>query len=120
MLFRSDGITLDRLLKVRNMLAIDDTAVAHNVNRQDGILVLGRDEAEDGELVDGALHRDVVEAGLERHVLEERVADGFTVDGKVHGHVAEVDGHDAGVGDEDVADHVGAVGEFFVDAGEDF
>lgn len=101
------------------MLAVADTRVADDIERDDGILVLALHHAQDGELVDAALHGQDVLARLENEVGDERVADGFAVDGEVHGDVAEVECHDRGVGDVDCTDEVGAVGEDFVFAGED-
>ena len=112
-------IRLNRRLKVRQMLIADHTRIPQNVNGQDGVLVLGSDEADDGELLDLALHRAAVVAGSDDEVGEESGADGLVVDGEVHGYVAEVDGHDGGVGDVDCAEHVGAVGEELGAARED-
>lgn len=65
------------------------------------------------------LHAHGVVARLENEVGQKCVADGCAVDGEVHGDVAEVEGHDGGVGDKDLADHVGVVGEELGGAGEE-
>lgn len=61
-----------------------------------------------------ALEREGVGARFEEDVGDETVADGRAVNGQVHGYVAEVEGHDRGVGDADLGDEVGVVSEEFV------
>lgn len=91
------------------MLSVPDAGVADDLEGQDGVLVLGRDEAEDGELVDVALQGERVVAGLKVEVWDEHIADFLAVDKEVEGDVAEIERHDRGVGDADVGDEVGAV-----------
>lgn len=115
-----DGVCLDGLLVVGQVLAaLGDAGVSSDLEREDGVLVLARDETDDGELVDLALHGDGVVSRDEAEVGEERRPDGLAVDLEVHGHVAELEGHDGRVGNEDLANHVGAVSEDFVRPGED-
>jgi hypothetical protein len=102
------------------MHAITDTRVARNIQWDDCVLVLLAHQIVDDERLHMGLHGDGVVAGFEDEGGEERVADGRGVDGEVHGDVAEVEGHDGGVGDVDGADHVGAVGEELGGAGEEF
>jgi hypothetical protein len=102
------------------MRAVTDTRVSHDIQRHDRILVLARHEIEDDERLDMRLHRHGVVSRLEHEIGEQGVANGRAVDGEVHGYVAEVEGHDRGVGDVDCADHVGAVGEDFISSGEEF
>ena len=116
-----DRVGLDGRFVVGQVLAVAvDAGVANDFERDDGVLVLGLDEAEDGKLVNAALHGENVWAGLEDEVGDERVADGLAVQEQVHGDVAEIERHDRRVGDVDVADEVGAIGENGVLAGEDF
>lgn len=68
------------------------------------------DQADDFELVGDGLHGCVVVAGLDDEVGKKRVAESLVAGGEVHGDVAEVEGHDGRVGDEDGANCVGAVG----------
>lgn len=75
------------------MLAVADTRVADDIDREHSVLVFGLDEGKDLELVDSALHGHLVLAGLEDKVGNEREANGLVVDGKVHGNVAEIKGH---------------------------
>lgn len=114
-----NSITLNRFLVIHQVLAIPDCRISHNLKWDDGVLVLALHKSKDSELVDAGLHGDRVLAGLEDKVGEERVADGFAVDIEIHGGVAEIEGHDGGVGNVYGADHVGAVGEDFFGAGED-
>lgn len=95
------------------------TRVTRHAQRHNRILVDLRYLLVNNDRVNVRLHVDGVVPWLEEDVGEESVADGGGVDGEVHGDVAEVEGHDGGVGDEGFGEHVGAVGEF-VGAGEDF
>lgn len=114
-----DSRALDSLLKVLQVLAVADAAVARDLERHNAVLVLALHQRDDGETLgrkDGG-HGAVVVAGDEFEVGQERGADGTAVDSKVHGDVAELEGHDGGVGNDDVASHVGAVWERVI-AGE--
>lgn len=103
------------------MLTIGDAAVTHNLKRDNAVFVLLLYEGYNREtlLVEDGGHGTVVLSRLEHEIGQERGADGLAVDGEVHGDVAELEGHDGGVLDDDVADHVGAVGELFIGAKED-
>lgn len=93
------------------MLAVAYTAVAHDLKRDHTGLVFGRDELDDLKLLQLAGHATVVVAGFENKFGKDSLADGFVVDGEVHGDVTEVKSHDGGVGDDDPANHVGAIGK---------
>lgn len=110
---------LDSVLVVGQVHAIADTGVTDDFKRENGVLVLGVDEREDGELLDVGLHGKDVLAGLEDQVGDERVADGLAVDEEVHGDVSEIERHDGRVGNVDLADEVGAVLEDLALASED-
>jgi hypothetical protein len=101
------------------MLAILDTAVARNLERQDGILVRAEHHGEESSLFDTRLHWYRVLARFQHQVRQQGVANRCPSDTEVHRHVAQVEGHDGGVGDVHGAEHVGAVGEDFLCAGED-
>ena len=110
---------LDRLLEVLQMLSILYAAVSNNLQRNNTILVLGRDELHYLELLESRSHSAVVFAGLEDKVGEGGEANRGAVNGEVHGDVAQVESHDGGVRDDDVADHVGAIGELVLGTEED-
>ena len=112
-------VGLDRLLIVSQMLAILDTAVARNLERQDGILVRAEHQSEEGSLFDTRLHRYCVLARFQHQVRQQGIANRCPSDAEVHCHVAQVERHDGGVGDVHGAEHVGAVGEDFFRAGKD-
>lgn len=76
------------------MLPVTDARVANNLQWNDGILVLCLNESKDGELVDAATHGHSVVTRLEDKVGDQRVADGFAINGKVHCDVAKIEGHD--------------------------
>ena len=112
-------VGLDRLLIVSQMLAILDTAVARNLERQNGILVSAENHTEESSLCDTRLHRYRVLARFQHQVRQQGVANRCPSDAEVHRHVTQVEGHDGRVGDVHGAEHVGAVGEDFLRAGED-
>ena len=91
------------------MHAIVDAALTRDVHRQQAVLVGTRDELEHGGLVGGGGHGDGVVARREDEVAQSAGSDGAAVDGEVHGYVAHGEGEDGGVGDEDLAEEVGAV-----------
>ena len=101
------------------MLSILYAAVSNNLQRNNTILVLGRDELHYLELLESRSHSAVVFAGLEDKVGEGGEANRGAVNGEVHGDVAQVESHDGGVRDDDVADHVGAIGELVLGTEED-
>ena len=120
--------TLQRGLKVRQMLAVVDGCVADDVDGDDTIFVHDGNGLDDEGLVDCAAHGDGVVSGAEDEVGDGGVADGDRRGegggGQVvcKGDVAHVEGEDGGVGDVDFADHVGAVdgvgGEFDAEGGD--
>ncbi len=100
------------------MLTIPHTRVADNLKREHSIVVLALDQAQDGELFDVALQRELVLAGREEKVRNESVANRRAIHREVHGDIAQVEGHNRGVGNADVGNEVGAVGQDLVLAGE--
>lgn len=96
-----------------------DTAIAHNLQRQDAVLVRTQDQRQQRWLIYTGLHGHGVVAGAQDQVGQQCVADGFACDAEVHGYVAEIQRQDGWVGDVHCAEHVGAVGEDFFGAGED-
>lgn len=92
------------------MLSVIHTAVAHNVDGQHPILVFPHDLFDDECLIDGRSHGHGVVAGFDDKVGERGCPDESAVDVVGESYVAHADGEDGGVGDEDLADHVGAVG----------
>lgn len=114
-----DRIGLDRLLIVSQMLAILDTTVARNLQRYNGILVRTEHHREESSLCDTRLHWYCVLARLQHQVRQQGVANRGPSDAEVHRNVAQVERHDGGVGNVHGAQHVGAVGENFLLAGED-
>jgi len=104
--------SLQCLLKVRQMLPLIDGTEPHNVYRQQSILEVRRQLRNHKRLVDDGAHGHLVVAGLENEVAEGGVANqGLgAVDVVIEGAVAHSKGHHGGVGDEDGADHIGAVG----------
>lgn len=103
------------------MLSVADTAVSCDLEWNNTVLVFGLDETDDGESLrrQDAGQGAVVLAWLEDEIWEERGANVLSVDGKIHGHVAKIKGHDRWIRNDGVADHVGAVGEFVLLAEED-
>lgn len=107
---------LQRGLIVGEVLAMVDGGVADDVDGQDAVFVDDGDGLDDQGLVDDAAHGDGVVAGHEDEVGERAVANrhGWAErrGGQVvlEGDVAHVQGEDGGVGDVDLADHVGSVG----------
>ena len=103
------------------MLSLINRAVAGDDDGEHTILVFGSDGTEDKRLVDGAAHGHDVGTGSEDEVVDMGDAQrGGRGAGEeiVEGEVTHGDSHDTGVGDGDVADHVGAVGVGFEFDGE--
>lgn len=103
-------VARERLLEVLQVLPGVHAAVAADVDGQHAVPVVGDDFLDDERLVDGGAHGDGVVAGPQDEVLQRRGADEVAGDVVAEGHVAHGDGHDGGVGDQDGAEHVGAVG----------
>lgn len=104
------SITLQRLLKILQMLPVINATIPNNIHREQAILVRSRDLPNHKGLVDSRSYGEGVVARSEDKVGERGGTDEVAVDVVVEGHVAHGDGHDGGVGDVDRADHVGAVG----------
>lgn len=100
----------ERLLEVHQVLPIVHTAVPADVNGQHAVPVVADDLLDDERLVDGGAHGDRVVPRPQDEVLQQRGADEVALDVVAEGHVAHGDGHDGGVGDQDGAEHIGAVG----------
>jgi hypothetical protein len=109
-----DCVALDGLLEILQMLPVADTAVARDLQWQDSVLILALNELDHLNLGNCGLHRDHVVARLQDEVGKDAVADAGAVNSQIHSYIAKVERHDGGVGNADVADHVGAVGKDFV------
>lgn len=109
-----DGVALDGSLEVFEMLTVADTAVADNIQGNDATWVFLHDYGVNLEGFNFAGHGEVVVARSEDEFGEEGVADVLAIEAEVHGDVAQVERHDGGVVVDDVANHVGAVGEGLV------
>lgn len=94
------------------MLSLVDGTEPYDIYRQQSVLKLRRQLRNHKRLVDDGAHGQAIVARLENEVAEGGVANqGFgAVNVVVEGAVAHRKGHHGGVGDEDGANHIGAVG----------
>lgn len=98
--------------EVWKRLALVDDALADELEGQDAGLAVwqGRDGEEDGGLGDVGAHGEVVDAGVEDHVVDEEGADLGAVEEVREGRVADLERQDRGVRDVDEAVEVVAAG----------
>ena len=75
---RVDDVLLEGRLEVWQMLPVADDRCADDLDGQDTVGELGRDQAEDGRLVGHGGHGEGVHAGHEAHVIDGCVADELT------------------------------------------
>jgi len=104
-----DLITPDRFLEVFKVLSVSNAAVSRDPDRQNTILVFLCDHFNDLKLIQLAAHGTIIGAGLQDHVWKQRSTDSFTIYRQVHSDVAQFEGHDRRVGNDNVSDHVRAI-----------
>ncbi|KFY93472.1 hypothetical protein V498_04411 [Pseudogymnoascus sp. VKM F-4517 (FW-2822)] len=103
----------ERLLKVGELLAVVDDALADELEGQDAVLAvwLHGEGREDGALLDGGADADVVDSGADEHVVDVEGSDLGAVEVVAEGGVADLEGQDGGVGDVGEAVEVVALAE---------